>query len=392
MGSLRHPLPSPARLTERALPLIDGVAAVVRRNGQAPIRLFEERPREILTRHDFGAAGVHFTLNPYRGCSMACVYCSARPLHEYLGEGGRPFSAGADFESKLVARPDAPALLEAALMRGHGKRLRGRVVQLSGATDPYQPLEAALKITRGCLEVLLHHANPVAIQTKSELVLRDRDLLLALHRAAGVHVAISLSSFDEARSAALEPGAPSPAARIRLIEKLAEAGIPVGVSIAPAILGLSDTDIVRILTAAKDAGATSAFYLRLKLPGLIEPALVRRVRASVPERARKVLAGLDGFGAAAPGRRAHADDPMEQIFSFTAERLGLAHLRGAPWPSSASDLEARGAHIAEAEAKEAPAPADAELELPLSGVHRPPSDDAHAEERPASAAQQLALF
>ena len=129
----------------------------------------------FLTRHDFGGAGVHYTLNPYRGCSIGCVYCSARPLHEYLGAGGAPFNATTDFDSKLVARPDAPALLEATLTRGHGRRLRGRVVQMSGATDPYQPLEASLGITRACLEVLLRHGNPVGLQTKSELVLRDRD-------------------------------------------------------------------------------------------------------------------------------------------------------------------------------------------------------------------------
>jgi DNA repair photolyase len=331
------------RLHERAMPVgTDGKPAVQRREGQAPIRLFVDQPREILTRHDFGAHGVHYTLNPYRGCTVGCVYCSARPLHEYLGDGAQRWNAGADFDSRIVARPEAPALLGETLERGNGKRLRGRVIQISGATDPYQPLEASLGITRACLEVCVQHHNPVALQTKCELVLRDRDLLLALHRGPGVHVAISLSSLDEARAAALEPGAPTPHERLKLIERLAGSGIPVGISIAPAILGVTDTDIVRILTMAKDAGAPTAYYMHLKLPGLIEPALVRRVRASLPsDRARKVVAGLDGHGAAAPGRRATADDPMEQIFCFTAERLGLVFERGAPFPSTVARLEDR---------------------------------------------------
>jgi DNA repair photolyase len=343
--------------------------------GQQPIRLFVDRPREILTRHDFGAAGVHYTLNPYRGCTVGCVYCSARPPHEYLSDAsGTAWNAGPDFDSRIVMRPDAPHLLDEVLSK---KRMNGRVIQLSGATDPYQPLEASLGITRACLEVCLRHGNPVAIQTKLRLVERDRDLLLALHRGPGVHVAISLAALDEARAAAIEPGAPSPAERLACIARLAGSGIPVGVSIAPAILGLTDTDMVRILTAAKDAGASSAFYLRLRLPGLIEPALVRRIKTSVPDRARRVVAGLDGFGAAAPGRKASVEDPMEQIFCFTADRLGLAFERGAPWPSTVAHLEERSPSTSP------PPPAPAELELPLAAA--PPRASTPATE-------QLSLF
>ncbi len=351
-------------LIERPLP---AEALAGRATGPAP-RLFEERPREILARHDLGAAGVHYTLDPYRGCQLACVYCSARPMHEHLGVGGERWGSGADFATRLIARPEAPQLLDQALQR---RRLRGRAVQLSGATDPYQPLEAALGITRACLDVCLRRDAPVGLQTKSALVLRDRDLLLALHRGPGVHVAVSLASLDAARAAALEPGAPPPLARLKIVERLAAAGIPVGISVAPAILGLTDTDIVRMLTAAKDAGASTAFYLRLRLPGLIEPMLVRRVRATLPDRARRVLAGLDGHGTAPAGRRAHAEDPMEQIFCFTAGRLGLAFTRGAPWPSTVAQLEARWAE------RRAPA-----AQLPLAAARAP--------ER--AAAEQLSLL
>lgn len=329
-----------------------GLPAVPRRPGQQPIRVYDEALQEVLRRHDYGTAGVHYSLNPYRGCSIGCVYCSARPLHEYLGDSAGPFNAGPDFESRLVARKDAARLLDETLGR---KKMRARVIQLSGATDPYQPLEGALRITRACIEVCLHHGNPVAIQTKSELVLRDLDLLLALHRGPGVHVAVSLSALDESRARALEPGAPTPEARLALIERLAQAGIPVGISIAPAILGLTDTDIVRILTRAKDAGASSAFYLRLRLPGLVEPQLVRKLRTSVPDRARKVVEGLSGYGTAPVGRRAHAEDPMEQIFGFTAERLGLPYERGAPWPSTIAHLEERGLSLADQHDREAEA-------------------------------------
>lgn len=349
------------RLQEIAMPLgADGSPAVIRRSGQQPVRVYIEHPKEVLSRNDFGSQGVHYTLNPYRGCTMGCVYCSARPKHEFLTDNTQPWNAGPDFDSRIIARPDAPQRLAEALSR---KRMKGRVIHLSGATDPYQPLEAALRITRACLEVCLQHENPVALQTKSDLCLRDLDLLVALHRGPGVHVAVSLSSLDAARALALEPGAPAPAARIALIEKLAAARVPVGISVAPAILGLTDTDIVRMLTAAKDAGARTAFYLRLRLPGLIEPALVRRVQLSVPDRARKVVAGLGGYGAAPPGRsaRAHADDPMEQIFCFTAERLGLAFERHAPWPSTVARLEAKPPRGSEdrAHAIFAPAPSKA---------------------------------
>ncbi len=381
----RHLLEVPVPL----LPGYDGakpVPVVVRRTGQQPIRVYAERPKEILSRNDFGAQGVHYTLNPYRGCTIGCVYCSARPKHEFLREGPAPaqhWNAGPDFDSRIIIRPDAPQLLREALSKNHGKQLRGKVIHISGATDPYQPLEEALRITRGCLEVCLQHGNPVAIQTKSTLILRDLDLLVALQRGPGVHVAVSLSSLDTARAAALEPGAPPPSERIALIDKLAAARVPVGISIAPAILGLTDTDIVRMLTAAKDAGATTAFYLRLRLPGLIEPALVRRVQVSLPDRARKVVAGLDGYGAApvlngrANGRshRAHADDPMEQIFCFTAERLGLAFRRHAPWPSTVARLD------------HAP-PEAVEAGQPTSG----PRDDNPGATHPRTPVAQLSLF
>jgi DNA repair photolyase len=253
------------------------------------------------------------------------------------------------------------------------KRMRGRVIHLSGATDPYQPLEAAMRITRACLEVCLQDGNPVALQTKSTLVLRDVDLLVALARGPGVHVAVSLSSLDEKRAIALEPGVVPPSERIALIQKLAAARVPVGISIAPAILGLTDTDIVRMLTAAKDAGASTAFYLRLRLPGLIEPALVRRVQMSVPDRARRVVAGLGGYGTAPVGRKAHAEDPMEQIFCFTANRLGLAFERHAPWPSTV-------ARLGEVRHDDAEEPHDATISTP---AHR---------EAAAPPAAQLTLF
>ena len=385
---------SPLRrqLTEVPIPTRgDGSPVVARRNGQQPIRLFTDRPREILTRHDFGAAGIHFTLNPYRGCTVGCVYCSARPTHEYLGDRGEAWNAGPDFDSRILARPDAPRLLDEVLSK---KRLHGRVIQLAGATDPYQPVEESMRITRACLEVCLHHGNPVAIQTKMLLVERDRDLLVALARGPGVHVAVSMASFDEGRALALEPGAPTPQQRIALIGRLAEAGIPVGISVAPAILGLTDTDIVRILTAAKDAGAKTAFYLRLRLPGLIEPALVRRIKSTVPERARKVMAGLDGQGAAAPGRRSSVEDPMEQIFCFTADRLGLAFERGAPWPATVARLEERGLRLAEeADAREAAkARAEESLELPLLEPVAATRREEPEEARHVGPVAQLSLF
>ncbi|MBY0398252.1 MAG: radical SAM protein, partial [Thermoleophilia bacterium] len=198
--------------------------------------------RSIIARNDSPDIPFDASINPYRGCEHGCAYCYARPTHEYLG-----FSAGLDFETKILVKPEAPALLRKAL---ESPRWEPTVVALSGVTDAYQPAERRLRVTRGCLEVLAAFRNPVSIVTKNALVTRDVDLLgeLASHRAAAVYVSVTTLEAGLARR--LEPRTSPPARRLAAIEALARGGVPAGVLVAPAIPGLNDHEIPAILEAA----------------------------------------------------------------------------------------------------------------------------------------------
>src|SRR5918911_588576 len=187
----------------------------------ARLEVYEDATREILSHNDSPDVGFTWSVNPYRGCGHACAYCYARPTHEYLG-----FGAGTDFETRIAAKLRAPELLRAAFER---PSWRGETVVFSGVTDPYQPLEASLRLTRRCLEVCAAYQNPVAIITKAPLVERDVDLLASLARERAAEVMISLPFLDKARARALEPGAAAPERRLVAIQRLAEAGVPVGV-------------------------------------------------------------------------------------------------------------------------------------------------------------------
>src|SRR5689334_1556045 len=204
----------------------------------ARLEVWEDHTRNILASNDSPDVGFSFSVNPYRGCFHACAYCYARPSHEYLSLG-----AGTDFDRKILVKPEAPALLRAAFEK---KSWRKETVAFSGVTDCYQPLEASYRLTRGCLEVCVEHANPAAIITKSALIERDVDVLGALARVASVFVTISVPFWDPERARAIEPYAPTPARRLRAIETLARAGLSVGVNVAPIIPGLNDQDIPKI--------------------------------------------------------------------------------------------------------------------------------------------------
>ena len=198
------------------------------------------------------------SVNPYRGCEHGCVYCYARPTHEYLG-----LSAGLDFEKTILVKHRAPELLRAALGTPSWKP---KLLGMSGVTDPYQPAERRFGLTRGCLEVLRDFRNPVSIVTKNHLVTRDLDLLSELADHGCVHVTMSVTSLDPDLQRRMEPRTSVPAKRLRAIEALADAGIPVGVNLAPVIPGLNDEEIPAILEAARNAGASYAAFLLLRLP------------------------------------------------------------------------------------------------------------------------------
>ncbi len=244
-------------------------------------QVYADASREILSRNDSPDIPFTWSVNPYRGCAHACAYCYARPTHEYLG-----FGAGTDFDTRIVAKLLAPALLRRAFER---PSWTGEPVAFSGNTDAWQPVEASLRLTRGCLEVCAAYRNPVLVTTKAPLVERDLDLLgeLAAHCAA--RVSVSLPFLDAGNARALEPWAASPARRLETIRRLASAGIPVGVNVAPVIPGLNDEEIPRVLAAAREAGATRAHWLLLRLPGPVKEVFEERLRAAIPGRAGRVL-------------------------------------------------------------------------------------------------------
>ncbi len=249
-----------------------------------PTIFYRDFSRSIIARNNSPDVGFETSVNPYRGCEHGCVYCYARPTHEYLG-----FSAGIDFESRIMVKTDAPALLEAELS---SRKWRPQVIAISGVTDPYQPIERKLRITRGCLEVLARFRNPVGIITKNRLVTRDADLLGELAEFSCAAVNISVTSLDEKLQRVLEPRTSPPPARLEAMAKLRAAGVPVGVMVAPIIPGLTDHEMPAILRACADAGAQFAGYTIVRLPFAVAPLFERWLEEHFPERKAKVLSRI----------------------------------------------------------------------------------------------------
>ena len=242
---------------------------------------FRDGTKSVITRNTSPDVGFETSLNPYRGCEHGCIYCYARPTHEYLG-----LSAGLDFESKIMVKTNAPELLRAEL---DSPRWQPQTLVMSGVTDPYQPIERRLCITRGCLEVLAKFRNPVAIITKNRLVTRDVDLLRDLAKHNAVAVNVSVTSLDSNLQRVLEPRTSSPQARLDAIRQLRSAGIPTGVMVAPIIPGLTDHEVPRILDACANAGAQFAAYTIVRLPWAVAPLFEHWLDEHFPERKEKVL-------------------------------------------------------------------------------------------------------
>jgi DNA repair photolyase len=292
-----------------------------------PVQVLLDDSKSILSRNDSPDVPFSWSVNPYRGCHHGCAYCYARPTHQWLDMG-----AGTDFERKLIVKPDAPQLLRQEL-RAREVELRGEMLAFSGVTDCYQPLEASYGITRQCLEVCRDHRQRVGIITKGALVERDRELLAEVHRRAGAFVYLSVPNLDEQDARALEPYASTPQRRLRAMQALAAAGVPVGVAIAPVIPGWNDHQIAAILQAAKAHGAESAFLILLRLPREVEDVFVERLRANLPERADKVLAALSEmrggegiqetrFQARMQGKGARWE-AVQSMFAIWCKKLGL---------------------------------------------------------------------
>jgi DNA repair photolyase len=292
----------------------------------APLRttVTPEKTRTIISTNDSPDVPFNQSINPYRGCEHGCVYCFARPTHAYLG-----LSPGLDFETRLFSKPDAARLLREALRRPSYKV---DTIALGANTDPYQPIERRLGITRQVLEVLAEHRHPTAIVTKSDLVLRDLDLLVAMARDRLVKVLISVTTLDRGLARRMEPRAATPPRRIEAIRALSAAGVPTGVLASPMIPGLNDSEVESILAAAAAAGARSAGYVVLRLPLEIKDLFREWLEAYAPLRAKHVLSLVRDLreGAlydATYGKRMKGVGPQAELlrrrFEVARRRLGL---------------------------------------------------------------------
>jgi DNA repair photolyase len=250
-----------------------------------PVRLVTtltpEKAKVIISRNDSPDVGFSASINPYRGCEHGCIYCYARPAHAYMG-----LSPGLDFESKLFFKPDAARLLEAELSN---PRYRPELIHIGGNTDPYQPQERKLRITRQVVEVLVRFRHPFSVITKSALILRDLDLLAPAAAEGLVRVAVSITSVDRRLSRSMEPRAATPDKRFDAVKRLTDAGVPVTVMFAPCIPGLNDHEMEAVLERAAAAGATGAGYVALRLPLEIKDLFREWLESDHPDRARRVM-------------------------------------------------------------------------------------------------------
>jgi DNA repair photolyase len=294
-------------------------------------QLIRDASRSIITTNDSPDVGFEASVNPYRGCEHGCPYCFARPTHEYLG-----YSAGLDFESKIVVKENAPELLRDEFLK---PSWTPKVLALSGVTDPYQPVERRLGLTRRCLEVLAAFRNPVVVVTKNFLVTRDADLLSELARARAAKVMISITTLDADLARAMEPRASVPARRLAAIGALATAGIPVGVLVAPVIPALTDHEIPAIVDAAARAGASDAGMVMLRLPFGVKEIFEAWLRRQFPDRADRVMRRIREV------RGGRLNDPRfgsrmtgEGIYAGQARQLFDLARRKAGWGGPPAEL------------------------------------------------------
>jgi len=289
-------------------------------------QFLRDHSRTILNRNDSPDISFEYSLNPYRGCEHGCIYCYARPTHEYLD-----FSSGLDFETRIMVKEDAPRLLREELS---SPKWQPQTIAMSGVTDCYQPVERRLQLTRGCLEVLAEFRNPVGIVTKNQLITRDLDLLGELAKHNAVVVFVSVTTLDPNLRKVMEPRTSPPAARLATIHELAEARIPVGVMVAPVIPGLTDHEIPNIVTAAVEAGARFAGHVVVRLPYAVAPLFEQWLATHFPDKKEKVLNRLRAlrggklyyaqFGKRMTGEGIFAEQ-IEQMFNVACRRAGIAN-------------------------------------------------------------------
>lgn len=284
----------------------------------------KDASRSLITFNDSPDVGFEASINPYRGCEHGCIYCYARPYHEYLG-----FSAGLDFETKILVKEDAPELLRAELA---SRRWQSKVVAISGVTDAYQPIERKLQLTRRCLEVLAEFRNPVIIVTKNQLVTRDIDVLKELASFNAAAVCVSVTTLDAELARVMEPRTSTPANRLEAIQTLSEAGVPVRVLVAPTIPGLTDHEMPSIIQAAAKAGARNAGYVVVRLPHGVGELFENWLEEHFPHRKKKVLNRIrdmrggklndPNFGSRMRGEGVFAEQ-IRSMFKLACRRAGI---------------------------------------------------------------------
>lgn len=292
-----------------------------------PLRtqFFRDDARSVISHNMSPDIPYEVSLNPYRGCEHGCAYCYARPTHEYLG-----LSAGLDFETRILVKENAPALLERELFSPNWVP---REVAISGVTDPYQPVERRLRLTRRCIEVFAKFRNPISIVSKNQLVTRDADLLVPLARVNAVAVFISITTLDLALNRVLEPRSSLPAQRLAAVNVLAQVGVPVGVLVAPVIPALTDEEVPAILQAAADAGAKYAGFTPLRLPHAVAPLFEQWLEQHLPRRKEKILNRIRAMRGGALndprfGHRMRGEGPFARqiasLFDVARRKAGLS--------------------------------------------------------------------
>lgn len=289
---------------------------------------YDDPSRSILSRNDSPDVGFTFSVNPYRGCEHGCVYCFARPTHEYLG-----LSAGLDFETKILVKKNAPELLREKML---SKSWEPETIAFSGVTDCYQPIERKLEITRNCLKVLAEFRNPFFIITKNHLVTRDIDILKEMAERDAAAVYVSVTTLDPKLAQLMEPRTSHPEARLRAIEELAKAGIPVGSLVAPVVPGLTDHEMPQILKAVASAGAKYAGFVTLRLPFVLDDLFSQWLGEHYPDRKAKVLNRIReirggklndaNFGSRMRGEGKYADQ-LSSMFALYTKKEGLNQTR-----------------------------------------------------------------
>lgn len=295
----------------------------------------EEQARRLITYNTSPDLPFDRSINPYRGCEHGCIYCFARPTHAYLG-----LSPGLDFETRLIARPNAPDLLDREL---RARAYRVAPIAIGTNTDPYQPIESRLRVMRNCLKVLRDFNHPVAIVTKGTLIERDLDILAPMAAKGLVRVGVSVTTLDPQLSRKMEPRVPSPARRLLTIRRLTEAGVPVRIMTSPIVPALNDHELEALLAAGAEAGADAASWIMLRLPLEVSPLFQEWLQSHYPDRAERVMSHvrvMHGGKAyeAAWGQRMRGSGPYAEMiaarFRTASRRLGL----DAPQPALRRDL------------------------------------------------------